>query len=194
GAGRRHIDHAGVAAGRRARFSNSIEHRQAEMGRAAFAGRGPADHFRPIGDRLFGMERAVLAGQPLADHLGILIDQDGHDLFKTHAAGFAAATIFCAASSRSSAEVTLRLDSAMIFLPSSTLVPSSRTTSGTRKPTSLTAATTPSAITSHFMMPPKILTRIPFTLGSEVMILKAAATFSWVARPPTSRKLAGVSP
>jgi hypothetical protein len=57
-----------------------------------------------------------------------------------------------AASSRSSAGVTSRLDLRMISLPSSTLVPSSRTTSGTRRPTSLTAATTPSAITSHFMM------------------------------------------
>src|SRR5262249_17575206 len=135
-----------------------------------------------------------------ADHLGVFVDQDRHRSLTSpgkggyHAARLTAATIFCAASSRSSADVTLRLDSAMIFLPSSTLVPSSRTTSGTRKPTSLTAATTPSAITSHFMMPPKILTRIPLTLGSEVMILKAAATFSLVALPPTSRKLAGVSP
>jgi hypothetical protein len=29
--------------------------------------------------------------------------------------------------------------------------------------TSLVAATTPSAMTSHFMMPPKMLTRIAFT-------------------------------
>jgi hypothetical protein len=35
-----------------------------------------------------------------------------------HAASFTAFTIFCAASSRSSAEVTLRLDLAMISLPS----------------------------------------------------------------------------
>src|SRR5689334_17937537 len=103
-------------------------------------------------------------------------------------------TIFCAASSRSSAGSTLRPDSRMIFLPCSTLVPSSRTTSGTFRPTCFTAATTPSAMTSHFMMPPKILTRIPFTLGSAVMILKAAATFSTVAPPPTSRKFAGAMP
>ena len=57
-----------------------------------------------------------------------------------------------------------------------------------------TAATTPSAITSHFMMPPKMLTRMPFTLGSAVMILKAAATFSLLAPPPTSRKFAGAWP
>ena len=82
----------------------------------------------------------------------------------------------------------------MISLPSSTLVPSSRTTSGTRRPTSFTAATTPSAMTSQRMMPPKMLTRMPFTFGSEVMILNAAVTLSLVAPPPTSRKFAGVSP
>src|ERR1700722_17016165 len=157
--GRRHIDHAGVGAGFFARFGDGIEYRQIEMGRAAFAGRHAADHFRAVGDRLLGMEGAVLAGEPLADDFGIFVDEDGH-----YAASFTALTIFCAASSRSSAEVTLRLDLAMMSLPSSTLVPSSRTTSGTRKPTSFTAATTPSAITSHFMIPPKMLTRMPFTL------------------------------
>src|SRR5579872_2546133 len=103
-------------------------------------------------------------------------------------------TIFWAASSRLSAGNTLRPDSRIIFLPASTLVPSSRTTSGTLRPTSRTAATTPSAMTSHFMMPPKMLTRMPFTLGSAVMILKAAATFSLLALPPTSRKFAGAMP
>ncbi len=44
------------------------------------------------------------------------------------------------------------------------------------------------------MMPPKMLTKMPLTLGSEVMILKAAVTFSAVAPPPTSRKLAGLPP
>src|SRR5580693_3263938 len=186
GAGRRHIDHAGIGAGLLARFVDGVEYRQVEMGRAAFAGRYAADHFCPVGDRLLGMEGAVLAGETLADDFGIFVDEDGH-----YAASFTALTIFCAASSRSSAEVTLRFDLAMMSLPRSTLVPSSRTTSGTRKPTSFTAATTPSAITSHFMMPPKMLTRMPFTLWSDVMILKAAATLSFVALPPTSKKLAG---
>src|ERR1043165_7693861 len=95
-----------------------------------------------------------------------------------HHAPFTALTIFCAASSRSSAEVTLRFDVAMISLPFSTLVPSRRTTTGTRRPTSFTAVTTPSAITSQRMMPPKMFTRMPFTFGSEVMILNAAVTFS----------------
>src|ERR1700733_6901262 len=186
---RRHIDDASVTAGFVARFGHRVEHRQIEMRRAAFARRSAADHFGAVGNRLLGMKRAVLAGKALADHFGIFVDEDGHQ-----PASLTALTIFCAASSRSSAEVTLRLDLAMISLPSATLVPSSRTTSGTRKPTSFTAATTPSVMTSHFMMPPNMLTRIPFTLWSEVMILKAAATFSLVALPPTSRKFAGAMP
>src|SRR5665213_243091 len=189
GASRRHIDHAGVAAGLVLGFGNRVEHRQIEMTAAAFAGRGAADHLGAVLDGLFGMERAVLTGEALADDLGVFIDEDRHQ-----AAPFTALTIFCAASSRSSADVTSSLDSAMIFLPRSTLVPSRRTTSGNFRPTSFTAATTPSAMTSHFMMPPKMLTRMPFTLGSEVMILNAAATFSLVALPPTSRKFAGAMP
>src|SRR5689334_394214 len=189
GAGRRHVDHARVGAGPVARLGHRVEHRQIEMMRAALAGRRAAHHAGAVGDRGLRMEGAVLAGEALADDLGVLVDEDGHQ-----AAPLIALTIFCAASSRSSADVTLSLDSAMIFLPRSTLVPSCRTTSGTLRPDSLTAATTPSAITSQRMMPPKMLTRIPFTLGSEVMILNAAATLSLVALPPTSRKLAGASP
>ena len=41
------------------------------------------------------------------------------------------------------------------------------------------------------MIPPKMLTRMPFTAGSLRMILNAAVTFSLLAPPPTSRKLAG---
>ena len=66
--------------------------------------------------------------------------------------------------------------------------------SGTCRLTSRAAATTPSAIRSHRMIPPKMLTRMPCTLGSAVMILKAAVTFSAVAPPPTSRKFAGLPP
>src|SRR5262249_35071213 len=130
------------------------------------------------------MERAVLAREALADDLCVLVDQDGHGLLSQRCGSAAACAleeglkregeptgrtdtamtghrhprpplpIFWAASSRSAAEVTLRLDFAMIVWPSSTFVPSSRTTSGPRRPPSFTAATTPSAMTSHFMMPP----------------------------------------
>ena len=52
-----------------------------------------------------------------------------------------AATIFFAASVKSSAVVSFTPLSRKIFFPSSTSVPSSRTTSGTLKPTALLAAT-----------------------------------------------------
>jgi hypothetical protein len=43
------------------------------------------------------------------------------------------------------------------------------------------------------MMPPKMLTRMPSTLGSDSDDLEAAVTRSLVAPPPTSRKLAGLA-
>src|SRR5580658_7789795 len=135
------------------------------------------------------MESALVAGEALADDLGILVDEDGH-----YFEPFTALTTFSAASARSLAEVMARPDLARISLPNSTLVPSNRTTSGTESEISLAAAMMPSAMRSHFMMPPKILTRMPLTLGSLTMILNAWVTFSLVAPPPTSRKLAGSLP
>src|SRR4029079_2396449 len=96
-------------AGFLARLRDGVENRQIEMGRAAFARRGAADHLGAVGDRLLRMEGAVLACEALADDLGVLVDEDTH-----YAALSTAATIFCAASSRSMAEVTLSFDSEMI--------------------------------------------------------------------------------
>ena len=87
-----------------------------------------------------------------------------------------------------------RPDSASSFLPWTSLVPFMRTTSGTCRFTALQAATTPVAMVSHFMMPPKMLTRMASTFLFFSMILKASVTFSGVAPPPTSRKLAGSPP
>ena len=78
-------------------------------------------------------------------------------------------------------------------MPSSSFVPFIRTTSGTLSDTAFAAATTPSAITSQRMMPPKMLTRIALSSGFVSMILNASVTFSAVAPPPTSRKLAGLA-
>src|ERR1043166_2590660 len=103
-------------------------------------------------------------------------------------------TTFCAASASESAVMIGRPLSWRIFFPSSTFVPSSRTTSGTSTLTCLTAVRMPLAITSHFMMPPKMLTRMPFTFLSAQRILKASVTCSVDAPPPTSRKLAGEPP
>ena len=78
GARRRHVDDGGVGARRGLAFGDRVEHRQAEMGLPALPRRRPADHDGPVGHRLFGMEGAVLAGEALAQDLGVAIDQDGH--------------------------------------------------------------------------------------------------------------------
>ncbi len=85
-------------------------------------------------------------------------------------------------------------ESFSIWRPSSSFVPFIRTTSGTFSDVAFDAAITPSAIVSHFMMPPKMLTRIAFRSGFFSMILNASVTFSVVAPPPTSRKFAGSPP
>ncbi|MND08503.1 hypothetical protein D3C83_311470 [compost metagenome] len=56
------------------------------------------------------------------------------------------------------------------------------------------AVTMPLATSSHRVMPPKILKRMLFTLGSPVMISSAATTFRGLLLPPMSRKLAGDPP
>src|ERR1700730_15452603 len=186
---RRHVDRRGGGAGLAYGLVDGVVDGQVEMLGAAFAGRHAADHLGAVGDRLLGVERALGAGEALADDFRLGIDQDCHQ-----AASFTALTTFSAASARLSAERMGRPDSLKIFLPSRTLVPSSRTTSGTCSATSRAAATMPSAMTSQRMMPPKILTRMPSTLGSERMSLNAVVTRSLVAPPPTSRKLAGSPP
>ena len=47
---------------------------------------------------------------------------------------------------------------------------------------------------SHRIIPPNIFTRIPLTLGSSRIMLNAVVTWSSLAPPPTSRKLAGSPP
>src|SRR6516225_97523 len=187
--GRRHIDHARVAAGRGASLVHGIEDRQVEMPSAAFARCHTADHLGAVGDRLLGVEGALGAGDPLADHPGRGVDEDRHQL-----ASLTAATTFCAASARFSAARIGSPDCCKMRLPRSTLVPSRRTTSGTCKLTSRAAATTPSAMTSQRMIPPNMLTRMPSTLRSLRMSLNAVVTRSFVAPPPTSRKFAGLLP
>src|SRR2546426_925921 len=94
----------------------------------------------------------------------------------------------------SSAVVRARPDQASIFLPSSTLVPSMRTTTGSRRPSFFTAAITPSASRSQRRMPPKTLMKTALTLESEERIRNAFSICSGEAPPPTSRKLAGSPP
>src|SRR6267143_1680577 len=134
------------------------------------------------------VELAGLAGDALRHHPRVLVDQDAHFF------AFAAATTFCAASAMFFAEMIGRPESARIFFPSSTRLPSRRTTSGTFRLTAFEAFTSAVAMTSQRMMPPKMLTRIALSDGLRSMILNASVTFSVVAPPPTSRKFAGLPP
>src|SRR3990172_26095 len=182
---RRHVDDGGICPGCINGGGNRAKYRQGHVVaigavgnpravRFAFelldlaspAGVDGGDHVGPVSDGLIGVEPARLA-QPLNDHLGLLPDENAHS------SPPASSTILAAPSFMSAAAVPLSPESAKILLPCSTLVPSSRTTRGTFKPTSLTAATTPVPIVSQRMMPPKMLTKIPRTFGSFVMILKA---------------------
>src|SRR4029077_7314972 len=115
GKGRRHIDRARRGAGLLLRLVHGFEHRQVQMRAAAFAGRDAAHHLGAVRNRLFGMERALRAGEALADDLGILVDKNGHVQ-----RAFTALTIFWAASARSLAEMMARPDLAKISLPCST--------------------------------------------------------------------------
>ncbi len=96
GEGRRHIDRGSVGADLLLGFAHGVEHRQAQMGLAAFARRGAAHHLGAVGDGLFGMEGALAAGEALADDFGVLVDENGHYLEP-----FTALTTFSAASARS---------------------------------------------------------------------------------------------
>ena len=92
-----------------------------------------------------------------------------------------------------SATVKFKPESSRILRPSSTLVPSMRTTMGTLMLSSRAAATTPVASVSQRRMPPKILISTAFTCGSESRMRKAFLICSALAPPPTSRKLAGTA-
>ena len=56
------------------------------------------------------------------------------------------------------------------------------------------ASRTPLATSSTRVMPPKMLTKIDRTAGSELMTSSAAAMTSALAPPPMSRKLAAEPP
>lgn len=80
------------------------------------------------------------------------------------------------------------------FCPFSSLVPLNRTTTGTFMSSSLKASIIPSAIMSHLVNPPKMLTKIVFMRASSHNMLKHSFTVAAVALPPVSRKLAGLPP
>src|SRR5581483_1632618 len=146
------------------------------------------DHVGSVFDHLLCVERAFATGEALDDQTSFLVDQDAHR------APPASLTTFSAPSFMPLAMVKLRPESRRICWPSSTLVPSMRTTTGTFNCRSLAAATTPVARMSQRRMPPKMLMKTAFTLGSLIRMRKAFLTCSAEAPPPTSRKLAAALP
>src|SRR5262249_19558028 len=130
---RRHVDHAHRGARRLLRIGDRVEHRQTEMLLAAAARRDAGDDLGAVVEALLRVERALLAGEPLADHLGVAVDQDAHDFAP------ASFTTFDAASLSPVAGVMVKPLFASRSRPLSTFVPSSRTTTGTLTPTCFTA-------------------------------------------------------
>src|SRR5207244_669582 len=134
---------------------------------------------------------AVLRADPVGDR-GPLGDADARGLVDQDAQRdpFASATTLRAPSPMSVAVTNRSPDSASIRLPSSTFVPSIRTTTGRRRPSFLAAAIRPSARRSTRRMPPKTLMKTAFTLGSDERMRNAFSICSGEAPPPTSRKFA----
>jgi hypothetical protein len=93
---------------------------------AALAGRDAADHLRAVGERLLVWNVPVLPVMPW-DDLRVLVDQDGHQALSLHRGDDLLGRVVERFVGRNDVEAAL----AMIFLPSSTFVPSRRTTSGT---------------------------------------------------------------
>src|SRR2546430_10400928 len=137
---------------------------------AAFAGCDAPDNVCAVLDHLLGVKCTFAAGETLNEQARLFIDEDAH---RGPPARF---TTFCAPSFMSLAMVKFKPLSRRICWPTSTLVPSIRTTTGTFKCKSLAAATTPVARTSQRRIPPKILMNTAFTAGA--FIRKPEAVFT----------------
>src|SRR5579864_315945 len=188
--GRRHENHRHIRPGVFQRLRHGIKHGQVQMFSPALSRRYPAHHVGSVSDRLLRVKRAFPAGESLNDQSRIFVYQYAHPLPLPDASF----TTFSAASRMSRPTAKSNPDSSRIFRPSSTLVPSMRTTIGTWILRSRAAATTPLASVSQRRIPPKMLISTALTFLSESRIWKAFLTCSALAPPPTSRKFAGLPP
>src|SRR3546814_10036926 len=100
------------------------------MAAPALAGHHAADHLGAVGDGALHMVGRLRAGEALADHPGVAVDEDRHQ------AAFLppASTTFAAAWARVCVKVTGMPCDIRILRASSPLVPAARTTSGTCSP------------------------------------------------------------
>src|SRR2546427_723799 len=112
--------------------------RPSQMLAAALPRGHAAQDVRAVRDHLPGVEGALVPGKALDNDARLLVEQDAHAGFVV-GADRRAATTFSAASESVSAVRIGRPLSVRMRRPSSTLVPASRTTSGTETCTSRTA-------------------------------------------------------
>src|SRR4051812_10860803 len=183
---RRHEDHRRVGACLCHAVVEGVEHRRALHVLAALAGRDAADQVGAVVLVVETVEAALTAGQAGDSELRVLAYEDAHR---------ASSTTFAAASSMVCATCTFgRFASARIWRPSTSLVPSRRTTNGTFTSSWLKASIRPRATSSQRVMPPKMLNRTAFTFGSLRMTSTAEVIASAFEPPPASRKFAGSPP
>ena len=79
----RHINHRGLRTGLPNCVTHGVEYRQTQVRLPALSRRHAADHAGAIGNRLFGMKRALFAGEALANNLSVLVNEDAHCAFST---------------------------------------------------------------------------------------------------------------
>src|SRR5262245_3449083 len=182
-------DQRAVGAGSRDRRLDGVPDRELLERGPPLAGRHAADDLGAVLPAPERVEQALPARDALHEHAGRSVDKDAHGR-----APRASATAAAAPAPMSSTLVKSSPESASIFLPSSTLVPSIRTTTGRRRPSRVLAAINPSARRSQRRMPPNTLMNTARTLGSEDRMRNAFSICSGDAPPPTSRKLAGSPP
>src|SRR5580704_2369599 len=185
-----HRDERGVGPGGLDRLGHRGEYRDALDLLAPPVGVGAGHHPGPVGPVAQPVVEALTGGaDALDDHRGALVDEDAHDRPPARAtARRAASSMVGSATSRSERW------SARISRPATALVPSNRNTMGEPMSTRSSASSTPLATSSTRVIPPKMLTRIERTAGSELITSSAAAITSALAPPPMSRKLAADPP
>src|SRR6185312_13475930 len=187
---RRNEDHGGVGARFLHGVFDRVEDRPAFMCGSTLARRHSANNLGAVLGAALGVEGAFFARDALHDEASVFIYQYRH----LYLPPLAAATTFCAASCMVSPTIKFKPDSLRILRPSSTFVPSSRSTTGTFTFVFLAAPTTPCARVSTRRMPPKMLMKTACTFLSDSRISKACSICCSLAPPPTSRKLAGIPP
>src|ERR1039458_6450200 len=133
------------------------------------------------------MECALASGDARHAELGLGADEDAHAL--------ATSTTLAAAPSIVDSVYTLgSAASASSRRPSTSLVPSSRTTKGTVGSIWPKASIRPLATSSQRVMPPKMLNSTAWPLGFDRIPSTALVIASAREPPPASRKLAGAPP